>query len=242
MNKLKIEKIYEDENIIVLDKPAGILTLPDRFNKSLPSLKTYLESIFTKIYPIHRLDRDTSGVIIFAKNAETHKFINQQFESGEIVKLYHAFVAGVFPEDISEIDIPIMENPAKPGTVIPSVRGKKSITEVKIIEHYRISTLLECKLITGRQHQIRVHLSAIGYPLLVDPVYGNSNCFNVSMVKSKYKLKKDTQEIPLISRLTLHCSKIAFKNFSTIKQTEFTADYPKDLKALKQILRKYSSW
>lgn len=240
MNNSKISKIYEDDDIIVLDKPSGILTLPDRYNKSLPTLKTYLESLFKKIYPVHRLDRDTSGVIVFAKNAEAHKFLNQQFESGGVDKIYHAFVAGVFPDDITEIDIPIIENPLKPGTVLPSVRGKKSLTQVKILEHYRISTLLECKPITGRQHQIRLHLSAIGYPLLVDPVYGNSSDFYVSMIKRNYKLKKDSQESPLISRLTLHCFKIAFNHPRLKTLIEFEAPYPKDLKALKQVLRKYS--
>ncbi len=241
MSKLRIKTLFEDDDLIVLDKPSGILTLPDRFNKSLLSLKSYLEKKYHKIYPVHRLDKDTSGVILFTKNSNSHKLLSQQFDNNQIQKYYHAFVSGRLPEDISEIDIPLMPNPSKSGTMIPSVRGKNSLTLIKIIESFRISKLIECQLLTGRQHQIRVHLSAIGYPLLVDPIYGNSDVFYLSMIKRNYKLKKNTTETPLISRLTLHSFKLKFIHPVTNEEMEIQSEYPKDLKALRQILQKYSS-
>jgi 23S rRNA-/tRNA-specific pseudouridylate synthase len=139
-----------------------------------------------------------------------------------------------------DIDIPLMENPFKPGATIPSARGEDSLTILKTLKNFRNATLVECRLVTGRHHQLRAHVAAIGHPLLVDDIYGSSSEFFVSSLKRKFNLKKDEEESPLISRITMHAQKIGFKHPNG-EYVEFEAAYPKDFKALIQTLTKYSS-
>ncbi|MFW5701930.1 MAG: pseudouridine synthase, partial [Bacteroidota bacterium] len=129
----------------------------------------------------------------------------------------------------------------KKGAMMPSVRGKESLTIIRVLERYRGATLLECELKTGRQHQIRVHCSAIGHPLIIDPLYGNNDAFYVSSVKRRFNLKKGTEERPLMKRVSLHSYSIGFTHPMTGEHTESIAEYPKDYKALTQVLGKYAS-
>jgi 23S rRNA pseudouridine955/2504/2580 synthase/23S rRNA pseudouridine1911/1915/1917 synthase len=236
-----IEPLYIDEDIIVANKPAGLLSIPDRFDRQLPSLDRLLGEKFGRIFVVHRLDRDTSGTIVFARNAAAHRDLSIQFEKHTIGKKYHVIVQGVVVDDEMDIDIPVMPNPAKKGAMMPSVRGKESLTRIRVLQRYRGATLLECDLKTGRQHQIRVHCSAIGHPLIIDPLYGDNDAFYVSSVKRRYNLKKGTEEQPLMSRISLHSYTIEFGHPLTNEPTVVTAEYPKDFKALTQVLRKYAS-
>lgn len=233
--------IYEDDDLVVVNKQPGELTIPERFKKDNLSLRERLDELYGKIFVVHRLDRETSGAILFAKNADVHKHLNQQFMDHSVTKIYHVLVAGVVGEESFEVDIPIAPNPKIGGTMMPSARGKEAITLMRIAEKFRHVTLLECKLLTGRQHQIRVHCAAIGHPLLVDNIYGNSDAFLLSAIKRRYKLKKETTEVPLISRLTLHSRYLKFVHPVKNTEIEITADYPRDFQAVLQVLRKYSS-
>jgi len=239
-NPEKIEYIYEDDDIIVLIKPAGVLTIPDRYNKNLQNLRTILKEKYGDIFVVHRLDKDTSGIMVFAKNAEAHKHLNTQFENATVVKIYHCVVAGIVNDDEMEIDIPLMTDPANPGKTIPSARGKQSLTMVKVLKRFRIATLVKCLLVTGRHHQIRAHLASVGHPLLVDPTYGKSNEFKLSYIKRRYNLKKNEIEKPLIARVTMHSKLLGFIHPVTNEPMEFETEYPKDFAALLQILEKYS--
>ena len=240
-NNLLINIIYQDEDIIVLAKPSGVLTIPDRFNKNEPCLYKLLKIEFPDIFVVHRLDKDTSGVIIFAKNAEAHKFINQQFQEHTITKIYHAIVSGIVNKDEMDIDIPIIPHPAKKGLSKPSARGKESLSKVKILERFRLATLVEVNLVTGRHHQLRVHCASVGHPLLVDVDYGSSSEFFLSTIKRRFNLKKDDVEKPIISRITMHAHSIAFIHPSSKEKVCFKTEYPKDIQALIKVLRKYSS-
>lgn len=238
----QLDCVHIDDDIIVINKTAGMLTIPDRFFKKAVSLKELLQNEYGEVFVVHRLDRETSGAIVFARNADSHRILNEQFSNHSVNKLYHAIVSGIINEDSFEIDIPIMPNPAKPGTMIPSARGKSASTLVRVKERYKFASWVECKLQTGRQHQLRVHFAAIGHPLLVDSIYGNNEKFYLSTLKRRFNLKKNTQELPIISRLTLHSYLLEFLHPKTQELISFQIDYPKDFKATLQVMRKYSSF
>lgn len=241
---MRYNKLYEiisyDEDIVVVNKASGVLSIPDRFDKTLPNLRVLLEEKFGRIWVVHRLDKETSGIMVFARNPESHKELNRQFESQEVKKIYHAIVSGWIAEDEFEIDIPLRTDPSNPGRTIPSARGKEALTIVRVLERFSIATLLECNLVTGRHHQIRVHCSAIGNPLIVDEIYGTSDAFYLSHIKKRYNLKKGDLEKPIISRLTLHSYSLEIKHPRTQEIQQFIAPYPKDFLALLNVLRKYS--
>jgi 23S rRNA pseudouridine955/2504/2580 synthase/23S rRNA pseudouridine1911/1915/1917 synthase len=237
----RLNIVFEDDSIIVINKPSGILSIPDRYNTALPSLYSQLKKEYGTIFIVHRLDRDTSGLIIFAKDAESHRTLNIGFENNEIIRKYDVVVEGIVHQDYMEIDIPLRPSRKKVGLTVPSAKGKPSLTKVTVIEKYRNSTFLECELITGRHHQIRVHLQTIGYPLLIDDLYGNKMEFFVSSIKRKFNLKKGTEETPLISRLTMHAKYLQFHHPKTSQLIELQADYPKDFSSLIRVLKKYSS-
>lgn len=235
-----IDTIYQDDNYIFINKDSGMLSIPDRYNQNIPNLRSILEKQFSQIFVVHRLDKDTSGIIMFAKNAEAHKFANDLFENQEIERIYHVFVKGAFPAEYLEIDIPLLTDTGEKGKIIPSARGKFSLTKVSLIEKYRFVSLLECNIITGRQHQIRVHLAAIGHPLLVDNLYGDNLEFNLSTIKRKYNTREDEEEKPLINRLSMHAYSLKFLDKFTNQEIFIKSDYPKDFEILKKKLQKFS--
>jgi len=232
-------KIYEDDRIIIVNKPAGLLTIPDRYDETLPSLRAILTEEYEEIFVVHRLDRDTSGIMIFAKDAEAHRNLSMQFEDLSIKKIYHVVADGVIHQDYLEIDIPLMPDPRKPGRSVPSARGKESLTILSVKERYRHGTFAEINLVTGRHHQIRVHLAAIGHPLLIDNFYGNATEFYLSKIKKRFNLKKKDVEKPIIARITMHAFSLGFKHPDDDREVSFEAEYPKDFAALLQVLGKY---
>jgi RluA family pseudouridine synthase len=236
----KIEIVFEDDYIVAVNKPAGLLSIPDRFDRSAPCIQKYLERKYGEIFTLHRLDKGTSGVLLFAKDAESHKHLNTQFEQHTLSKVYHAVVKGVFPQDQMLIDIPILANPSKKGLSMPSARGKESVTLVNVLERYRNATLLECDLRTGRSHQLRVHVSAVGHPLLVDKDYGDATEFYLSSIKRKFNLKKGSEEQPIITRQTMHALSVEFTHPKTEERIKLNAEYPKDFDVLVKLLAKYS--
>lgn len=237
--KNQLDIIFEDEHIIVLNKTAGLLTIPDRYNKLLPSAYGMLKEKYGNIFIVHRLDVGTSGVLLFAKNAESHAYISNQFTERKVKKIYSAILTGVLRQDVQDIDIPLLQAPNNKGGVIPSARGKASLTTITVTERFKNATLIEAELKTGRLHQLRAHAAAIGYPLLVDGLYGNATEFYISSIKRKFKIKKNETERPLISRPTMHAAKISFTHLDGTVKT-FNADMPKDIAATIQVLQKYS--
>lgn len=233
-------KIYEDDRILLINKPAGLLTIPDRYDDTLISLRAILFEEYGNVFIVHRLDRDTSGIVVVAKDADAHRNLSMQFEDLSVTKIYHVVADGVIHQDYLEIDIPLMGDPRKPGRTIPSARGKESLTIVTVKDRYRHGTFAEINLVTGRHHQIRAHLSSIGHPLLIDEVYGNATEFYLSKIKKRFNLKKKDVEKPIISRLSMHAFSLTFKHPSDDKVVTFEAEYPKDFAALLQVLGKYA--
>lgn len=241
MKQSRLNILFEDDHIVVVEKPSGLLSLPDRFDATLPNVRTMMRERYGDIFMVHRLDRETSGVMILAKNAEAHRHLNDQFEHHTARKIYHAIVSGVVERDAFPIDIPIASDPKRKGLMKPSARGKEAHTDIRVLERFRVASLLECTLITGRTHQIRIHCSAIGHPLLVDPDYGSTEAFMLSAIKRRFNLKKNSDERPVIDRLTLHAYQLTVQHPATNEEVTFVSEHPRDFAAALQVLRKYSA-
>ncbi|MBS1619613.1 MAG: RluA family pseudouridine synthase [Bacteroidetes bacterium] len=230
--------IYIDDHILIADKPSGITVIPERYNTEKPSVQSLLEKDHGKLWVVHRIDRETTGIVAFARNEEAHKNLSRQFENREVHKLYKAIVSGRMEGEAGEIDSPIAEKPNKPGTMMIHPKGKEALTLFDVEEQFRTCALLNVEIKTGRTHQIRVHFASAGHPLLVDSVYGQHDKFLLSSVKRKYK-QTDEDERPVISRLTLHASSLTIHHPATGEQMTFTSPVPHDLEALLKLLRKY---
>ncbi len=238
----KLEIIYEDDELVFVNKPSGMLSIPDRYAVDLPNVYNLLQRKFGEIFPVHRLDRETSGLICFAKNEVIHKSMNQLFQKREVGKYYYVLVNGVMNHDEGTIDKPIAQNKMDSSKMIIAKRGKESTTLYRVLERFKDVTVVEAQIKTGRTHQIRVHFEALGYPLLVDKVYGKHTEFLVSSLKGrKFKLAKGTIEKPLLDRTSLHAHRLVFTHPSSSKKIEVIAPLPKDIAAVVKQLRKWGS-
>ncbi len=234
MNKyLKTNTLYEDPNFIFINKTPGLLSISDRFDSKKAHIKGILLTEYEEIFPLHRLDQYTSGVMVFAKNAEAHKKCSELFEARKITKEYAALCLNRPEQDKGIIDTPIAENNTKRGTYTLSDRGKQATTEYEVIGTWPNYSLLKLSIKTGRTHQIRVHLSYKGCPLLVDPVYGYYSEYYLSAIKrKKVNLKKGEKEKPLLTRTPLHATLLSFRNPIDGKILEVRSELPKDIKAV----------
>ncbi|MCX6121765.1 MAG: RluA family pseudouridine synthase [Ignavibacteriales bacterium] len=230
--------LLEDETIIVLNKPAGLLVLPDRFDRKLMNLYDLLKETFGTIFVVHRIDRETSGVVLFAKTAEAHAFLNAAFEKRQVEKSYRAIVVGSPNADSGCIDFPISENEHGVRKMkIDKKNGKEAITDYKVLEKINGYALIEATPHTGRTHQIRIHLSAIGLPILADPLYSNSGRFFLSSIKRNYK--SNGEEKPLLARTALHAFSLSFIHPATGEKTFIEVPMPKDMETVLKVLKKY---
>lgn len=237
MVKTSPEVLLDNDHFIVLNKPAGLLSIPDREGKEI-SLKQMLQEKYGQIFTVHRLDRDTSGIIVFAKDEETHKFLSQSFEERTVEKYYLGIVKGVPPEKKKTIDAPIAENMTKRGVMLIHQRGKQSITDYEVLEEFGRFSLLRFRIHTGRTHQIRVHMQHVGHPIVVDELYGDGTPILVSSFKRNYNLSKhEEEEKPILDRLGLHAEKLLFRDAHG-HGYNVEAPLPKDMRALLQQLRK----
>lgn len=237
---MKIDIIYEDDQLVIVNKPAGVLVIPDRFDTSLPSLNHILETKYAhKMYVVHRLDRGTSGVICFAKDEETHKYMSNIFQEHKVEKYYMGLVAGRLIPETGTIEAAIVEHPTKKGRMIIAKKGKASKTDYKAIEQWPLYSLVEFRIYTGRTHQIRVHMQSIGHPIVCDELYGDGKPFLLSGIKKKYNAPRDEEEKPLLNRLALHAYKLVF-TAPDGKEIVAEAPLPKDIAACVNQLNKWT--
>jgi 23S rRNA pseudouridine1911/1915/1917 synthase len=228
--------IFENDFFVAVNKPSGLLSIPDRLGQEL-SLKDILKSRYENIYTVHRLDKDTSGIIVFAKNEETHKQLSQLFEGRDVEKFYLGLVHGKLINETGSIDASIMEHPGKTGKMITHVKGKASLTDYTVLESFRLYSWLQFQIHTGRTHQIRVHMQHLGHPIVCDELYGDPTPILLSALKKKFKLSKhDEEERPLMGRLALHSHRLSFSLNG--EQFQLEAELPKDLRAMLAQLRK----
>jgi tRNA pseudouridine32 synthase / 23S rRNA pseudouridine746 synthase len=215
--------IYSDDTIIIANKPAGLLTIPDGYNRDLPYLRSVFENLFGNIWVVHRLDRDTSGIIILARTKQAHANLCEQFKLRKINKQYHALVEGC-PDWIQiKVDLPLLVNGDRQHrTVVNHQRGKPAITNFQVNESYNRYSLIIAEPHTGYTHQIRSHLYAIGFPIIADTLYNPAyrKSANLSEVSSNL----------LIQRLALHAYSITFQHPLTEETCTYYAPYPEDFK------------
>ena len=211
--------IYQDEHILIINKPEGLSVLPEGWDKDATYLVKTLEEQFDKIWVVHRIDKVTSGIIIFALTAEAHRSLNIQFEKHLVEKTYHAILNGS-PKWLDKITkFPLRANVgSKHRTVVDNRNGVRSETRFKILKRYHASALVEAMPMTGRTHQIRVHAYALGFPLLGDILYS-------------------APETNIISRPALHAYSLKFTHPTTNEVMSFQAEYPGDFKTAVKMLR-----
>ncbi|RYD94811.1 MAG: RluA family pseudouridine synthase [Sphingobacteriales bacterium] len=227
--------IYEDEHLVAVNKPSGILTIPDR--EGVPGLRNLLQEKYGSIFTVHRLDRDTSGLVIFARTEEAHRHFSMQFEERSTRKIYNGFVLGTPFQNEGVINEPIAEHPTKKGVMTVWRKGKESITEFEVLERFRLFSWMQFRILTGRTHQIRVHMKHLGHPIVCDPIYGDGKPVLLSEFRKKFSLGKFEEERPLLGRLALHAFSLTLRN---VGGEELTIEAPlqKDMKATLQQLRK----
>lgn len=236
---MKLDIIFENDQFIAINKPAGLLSIPDRLGQEI-SLKQLLKERYGNIYTIHRLDKDTSGIIVFAKDEDTHKQLSQLFEGREVEKYYVGLVQGIPMNSNGSIDAAIMEHPGKTAKMITHAKGKASLTDYEVLESFRLYSWVRFHIHTGRTHQIRVHMQHMGHSIVCDDIYGDPKPVLLSALKKKFKLSKTAEEEkPLLSRLALHSHLLKFDLDG--KRYELEAEVPKDLRAALQQLRKWSA-
>ncbi len=238
MRPSALQIIYEDDDVVVLNKPSGLLSIPDRFDSKLPSLKQMLIAKYSGIFVVHRIDRDTSGIIMFAKNETAHRFYSIAFEEKQIFKKYLGLVLGSPAPPEGTIDKPIANHPVVKGKMVIHRSGKPSVTHYRVLENFSAYSLVEFDIETGRTHQIRVHMQDLGNPLVCDPLYGNGEPVLLSRIKRKYNLSKaQEEEIPMLNRLALHAYSLDFTTL-TGQPVHVEGELFKDMQATMNQLRK----
>lgn len=235
MNINSLDLLYEDEHLLVINKPAGMRTIPDGYQPNLPNLHHILTERYGRLWVVHRLDRETSGVLLFARDAETHRWLNQQFQNREVNKEYHLLAIGKAITTSIEIDYPLRVNGDRAHrTIIDMKGGKPALTLIRPIQSFKNDILLiEAHPKTGYTHQIRAHLSAAGYWLLNDTLYYPWD-LPPGEDKARPRLPEHYREICRtlpIQRIALHCRAIQFFHPGLKRSCEFAAPYPDDFKS-----------
>jgi len=223
MPKTTIEIIYQNQDIIVIDKPTGVSVTKDRTGSPqlLDLLKSQIDAEGIKgLRLVHRIDKDTSGLLLLAKNKQAQAIYCRMFEDKLIHKTYLALARGPTTQTKGVIDLPLLPDPKEPNRMCVAKKGKKAVTKWRLLADFGTVKLLAVYPVTGRTHQIRVHLSAVGLPLAIDPIYSSLRPLYLSDFKPDYRLGKGREEIPLIERLTLHAYQIVIPPQPALSEAE----------------------
>jgi RluA family pseudouridine synthase len=257
--------VFEDETLVVFDKPSGLLVAPDRWDKKRENLMGLVHThprFGPTVANVHRLDADTSGLLLCAKTKPALDFLSGQFQSKTVEKKYHAVVVvlpadqamkviapvrdaqGMLP-DTFVVDLALGEDERQPGRmrVFKGRGGKDSFSEFRTLERFRGTpgfAFVECRPLSGRTHQLRIHLAAAGAPILNDPFYGNPDIqLLLSGLKRRYKGRDE--EKPLIGRLALHASELTLTHPQTREKITFAAPLPHEFEVALKYLRKFAA-
>lgn len=231
--------LFENEDYIVINKPPFVASLDERGAAGAGEVNILrLARLYTEDAQIcHRLDKETSGAIVIAKNPEAYRNLSIQFEKRKVNKIYHAVVDGQFQFDNLFVDLPIL-NDGNKNVTIDRQEGKRAETYFNSLKYYKHYTLVECKPVTGRMHQIRIHLATQRAAICGDTMYRGKPVF-LSKIKRGYRLT-DEEEQPIMKRFALHAKKITFKGLDG-KDILVEAPYPKDFATLLKLLDKFDS-
>jgi 23S rRNA pseudouridine955/2504/2580 synthase/23S rRNA pseudouridine1911/1915/1917 synthase len=233
-----LDILLNTPDLVAINKPAGLATIPGRgeTTSALQELAAQLDlpasgTADPRLRVVHRLDKDTSGVLLFAKHTAAQRHLSHQFQNNHIEKEYLALVAGAPTQSEGDIDAPIAPHPANPRRMTVFKHGRPARTQWKLEQRFRAHALLRVFPKTGKTHQIRVHLQHAGMPLAVDPLYNpKAPPLLLSNIKRDYRESRHQEERPLIARLTLHAERLRFEDLSGAN-IEVTASLPRDLRA-----------
>ncbi len=217
--------LWSDPAVLAVNKPAGLRVIPDGYDPTLPTLAALLQPEWGKLWIVHRLDKDTSGVLLFARSAEAHRVLNGQFAQRSVTKIYHALTVGEPAWDTQTINQPLRINGDRAHrTIVDQHNGKPAQTDVRILRRFETYSLVEARPHSGYTHQIRTHLAFVGLPLLGDPLYQYPPTWQ--------GVKVERSTAPAIQRTALHAFQIEFAHPTRGQTLTFLAPYPDDFSAL----------
>lgn len=241
MQKNSISIIYKDLDIIVINKPSGVSVTPDRSGHD--DILDVLSDKFPDLNDlrlVHRLDKDTSGILVIALNRPAQSFYSRLFGTRDCKKVYIAITRGQPPHDQGFISDPIAKSDKVQAVKIDSQHGKKAKSFYKLLLPFGAMSLLAVVPVTGRTHQIRIHLSHRGLPLAIDPIYADSGAIYLSSIKTDYRPSRKHDETPLIDRLTLHAYQLTIPVGSDKLPQTFVAPLDKKFSATLKMLTKHT--
>jgi 23S rRNA pseudouridine955/2504/2580 synthase len=230
--------IFENNDYILINKPPYLSSLDERTQDKHQSILRLAKEYSDDAQLCHRLDKETSGVLAIAKNPAAYRHLAMQFEAREVTKRYHAIVNGVHSLENISVYLPIAQLRDGTGVRIDREKGKIAETIFNTLKVYRHYTLLECMPITGRMHQIRVHLQCLKAPIVCDPMYGGNDILLSQLKSRNFNLKNGTEELPLIRRVALHAHSLTFRLLDGEVLT-VEAPYPKDFSVVIKQLDKF---
>lgn len=232
--------IFEDDCLIAFDKPSGLLVSPDPRARAAVCLMALVQEKFgAAVATVHRLDADVSGLVLCTKTKTALDFVSGQFQSKTVENIYEAIVVGSPAAETYTVDLVLKEDEAAPDRMcVVKKHGKAALTEFTVCARYGRFTHLECRLVTARKHQVRIHLSASDTPVLNDPIYGDETRLLLSEFKRGYKGREE--EKPLIGRLALHASRVTFIHPVSRERVTIAAPLQKDLAVALKYLGKYT--
>lgn len=212
--------LYQDEAMLCVNKPAGLLSIPDGYDRTLPYVAGVLAGEYGKVWIVHRLDRYTSGAMLLARSLAVHRELNLQFEHRQVSKIYHALIIGRPDWDQITVEAPLLVNgDRKHRTVVAPLNGKPARTDFRVLQRFKESSLVEARPHSGYTHQIRAHLASTGFPILIDPLYG----------ATPISLKNTLAGV--MERTALHAQSISFTHPTHFTPLALEAPYPQDFRA-----------
>jgi RluA family pseudouridine synthase len=231
--------LWIDDSLLVINKPPGLPTLPDGYDPHAPHIKSALERLYGPLWIVHRLDRDTGGVLALARNPVAHRNLSLQFENRTIAKIYHALVSGSPSWEERRVSLPLRPDADRQHrTLVDARQGKPAVTNLRVLERFGSYTLVEARPETGRAHQIRVHLASLGLAVVADALYGSGVGVYLSHIKPRYKPSRG-EERPLLGRLGLHARSLHIRHPDTDQPLILEAPHPKDFETTLRNLRKF---